>query len=274
MNKLSQSNYKRFNTLFHKGEQIVVGFREDYTHGYITKIDESGFGLFQWGKPKEYWYDWEHFEFASHPGFRFKKLPNIGEEWIDKVNIFTVNLLNQFQFPEPESDIMRSMVWTDHVTESKLPIQYQFHNSEDIIACVNRFNLVKSDFADFVAESPWGKITIKINNCDVDLKTRQQFVQTIPNQGDFDIIKIYFFDDDELDFTNLSMTNHKQVRDNEELDIFRMTQIGKPIRTYVSSGDPWFTDEPVEKVGYNVWKSKDGYAMTHAGAKLLEVICD
>jgi len=54
----------------------------------------------------------------------------------------------------------------------------------------------------------------------------------------------------------------------------RITQIHPlPTRSYVSSGDPWYTDEAVENVGFNVWKSKDGYAMSHAKAIIVEVIC-
>lgn len=256
-----QSNYNRFQRLFHRGEQIVVGFREDYTHGYITKIDETGFGLFQLGKPKEYWYDWDHFEFISHPGFRFKKLPNIGEEWIDNVNIFTIKLLEQFKF-------------TINPIERDIPVHFQFRNSDDVIACVNKFNLKLKDFVRFEAESPWGNLTIKINNGESCLNAHQSFVQTLPQlDGNFDIIKIYFFDDDQLRFDNIPRTAHKWVRDKNELDIMRLTNI-RAERSYVSSGDPWFTDESVEKVGFNIWKSKDGYAMSHAKAIIVEVVCD
>jgi len=202
-----QSNYNRFQKLFHKGEQVVVGFREDYTHGYITKIDETGFGLFQLNKPKEYWYDWNHFEFISHPGFRFKKLPNIGEEWIDNVNLFTIKLMDEFtEFP------------LEHMIERDLAIHYQFHNSNDIIACINKFRVLPTDFQNFEAGSPWGKLELRVHTNEAELVAHQQFLQTLPTvRGDFDILKAYFFNDDKIRFTNLAGTASKEVRDNEEL---------------------------------------------------------
>uniref|UniRef100_A0A6M3L0B0 Uncharacterized protein n=1 Tax=viral metagenome TaxID=1070528 RepID=A0A6M3L0B0_9ZZZZ len=262
MDKLTQSNYERFNKLFHKGEQIVVGFREDFTHGYLTKIDETGFGLFQLNKPKEYWYDWEHFEFASHPSFRFKKYPELKEEWIDKVNTFTIKLLGD-SFP-------------DASRIDDIPIKYTFHNSEDVIACINRFNLKPSELASFDGNAPWGHLEVKINNGKARISGKNGFTQSLPDLGgDFEIIKIYVFGED-WTVPNLSFEGNglltKKVHDNKELDIMRITKLGSAPR-YVSTGDPWVTDEPVEEVGFNIWKSKDGYAMSHAKAIIVEVIC-
>ena len=264
MDKLTQSNYDRFKALFHKGEQIVVGFRDDFTHGYITKMDETGFGLFQLNKPKEYWYDWDHFEFISHPGFRFRKYPELKEDWIDKVNTFTIKLLGD-AFP--------------HASKiDDIPIHYTFHNTNDIIACVNRFNLKPSELAEFdvgkkyvsSGDSPWGKLKIRINNGAVELDARNSFGQTLPDlAGDFEIIKVYVYDDEKLDFGGSGLVG-KDIRDNKELDIMRITNLGKK---YVSSGDPWVMDEPVEEVGFNIWKSKDGYFMSHAKAIIVEAIC-
>ena len=107
------------------------------------------------------------------------------------------------------------------------------------------------------------------------LTAYQRFVQTLPTEnGDFDIIKAYFFDEERIGFTNLSGTTSKLVRDNEELDLMRITQIHPLPRSYVSSGDPWYTDEPVEKVGFNMWKSREGYAMSNASSVLVEAVCD
>uniref|UniRef100_A0A6M3LHJ0 Uncharacterized protein n=1 Tax=viral metagenome TaxID=1070528 RepID=A0A6M3LHJ0_9ZZZZ len=255
MAKIGSFNYDRFNKLFHKGEQIVVGFREDYTHGYISKIDETGFGLIQLKQPKEYWYDWEHFEVAMHPGFRFKKLP-VDDEWIDRVNTLTLSLLGD-KFPDPS-----------RVDDTG--IHYQFHNCDDVIACVSRFNIKPKEIEKFTAEQPWGRMAIKINNGKADIKAYNSFVNTLPQGKDFDIIRFYFFDDDCLTFRGDGLES-KSVRDGKELDVMRITELGK--RVYVSSGDPWYTDEPVEKIGFNMWKSKDGYAMSHSKAIIVEVIC-
>jgi hypothetical protein len=223
-----QLNYNRFKELYHKGEQIVVGFRGGFTHGYITKIDESGFGLFQLDKPKEYWYDWEHFEFISHPGFKFKKLPNINEEWIDKVNIFTIGLLEKCNFPQP-------------ILENG-GIHYKFNNSNDIVACISHFNTITTkDFQKFEAESPWGTLWLKVYTSEAQLMAERQFVQTLPKNGKFDIVSLYHFNQTDIKFTNISGTSQKYVRDDDELSILRIAQIKPEPREYVSWGDPWIT---------------------------------
>jgi len=272
-------NFDQFEKLFKKKEQIYVGFRDGYTHGYVSHFDINGFTLSQINNPKSYVYDWEHFELICTAGYKVKKVGATEEANLVKIMVaegfvpfpLTIEAMSKYEqkcirIPKLTSDIL---VLPDERLPFK-PSEVKPHNNEyyglDTTAEDEDYHLRNLE------------LKLKINNykCKGKYKSegrcnRERFLFS---NGKYNYA-VYNFPDSIFGLSFRPSHPPKEPHDawnaykpenKKMLDVLRKNKHKFTSYKYVYSGDPWEFGF-ITMLNQTTFQSNDGLLMLNAKAE-------
>lgn len=248
------SEIERFNKLFKKGEQIYIGFRNGYTHGFVSSVTIDGFGIVQINNPKEYVYGWEQFEFICHPGFKVTRANDI-----EAVHLFDVHLRPNCKPNDP-------------IKSNRLEFLPTFTESDDILIEtqleLKPEELSVHDRRSYIWELE-PRLTIDINGmkgvirCDVKKLNNQWYTYSsicsneiykcFQMRGGTELHKVV----GDVGYEKIidSRTSLEEARNNINIKSYK---IERKIN-YFGGGDPWIFE--ADYLDNRIWKQKNGYLM-------------
>lgn len=264
----------RFISLFHKGEQIFVGFRDGWTHGFVSEIRESGFSIYQINNPTEYCYDWEHFEIVCHPGIRVSKTS--GLELAELFEIQEKSYTPPWEQPLTREPFIRSNELSSQIITFPLDLPFELDEIEKVSTPKKDYLIHEQKYQD-ARSGKFKTISIKVGK----------------GEGEFHVVKskheISVIQGEELSqlnrFSPLSLDSHydenckeikhsiklkrdgyldKYIWDKKSLKDARSKEwVKRPIYT----GDPWRICDTIP-IDLYTRESKQGLLMVNAKASM------
>ncbi len=261
----NKNSYRRFKTIFNKGEQICIVGKGWDSYGYITKIEEDGITLTGLKNQKEYKYSWNCFEVVYHAGYKVKKstetevsnifdisfkisIPPLSTTVIDKgkTNI-------QYEKLNPKKNTFYLRSYLNFKTGEILPMAKYWEGFMDdkYIAVDFQVNGYKSSHGSINDKVGWIKANEK---CGYLYPSNYARKIELCNQG-------YYEGDDCGEITFNKGKNTQVVANNKNLVALRY--VGKTGRkkTYYSVGDPVIFEG--ELIDYKIWKGDQGFLMSN-----------
>jgi hypothetical protein len=272
MNKTSKENMDRFISLFHKGEQLFVGFRDGWTHGYVSEIRESGFSLYQINSPTEYCYDWEHFEIICHPGIKVSQPSKL--EVAELFEIQEKSYTPAWEQPLTKEPYIKSGNLSSQIITFPLDLSLMVNEITEVTQPERRYH---EQYYNEAKIGGFKNISIKIGEGSgkfYALRTKEK--ATVIHKKGFSKIDTFL----PIPLEEHEDRNYKKTRpsieversgyfdryiwDGESLESVRSTGW---IKRPVYSGDPWKISDIIP-VDLHTWNSKQGLLMVNSKASM------
>ena len=288
-----------FSKFFKKNEQIVIGFRDGFSYGYLKGFDEQGFYVAQLNCPKTLFYSWQHFEVIAHAGSKLNRVNKVPPEatqilillsfipLLDRINPDNISRFkNKFYEINSNNTVLHEFE-TDRIKCKRLNPDREVvmtsktkptFDKKKIICSVYGIAPVSKDTSDEVFLDSITDGSHKVFLTD-DIYIRATHGEKITDVIDSEGVgyPAQLFLEKTIELYSLRAT--EQCKDGKK------TYVPKEVSTYSElenalkhwcpnittrtySGDPWEFD--ADLVDFKVWQSTDGYIFGNRNA---EVFC-
>jgi hypothetical protein len=292
---------KDFSKFFKKNEQIVIGFRDGFSHGYLKGFDEQGFYVSQLNCPKTLFYSWQHFEVVAHAGSKLNRVKEVPPEAVqililpsfvpllDRVNSNNISRFkNKFYEINSNNTVLHEFE-KDRANYKRIKpdkelddVASNIFEKEKLISSVFGIVPVATElFKDFQLDS--------VSTINKLFLTDDIYIRSVKGEKITDVINFegkgysasLFFERANTSYTLELYSEHaskqcnntnklylpKEVHNEKELEE-ALKHWTPNITTRTYSGDPWEFD--AELVDFKVWESSEGYIFGNRNA---EVFC-
>ncbi len=233
--EMTKVNIKKFKELFKKGEQVFVGFRDGETHGYITTINDYGFGLSQINNSIEKLYSWDHFELVCTSGFRIKKAKAAEEAIL--LNIVKKVVASPTTYPIPNLNNITNRFISD-------------------MFIVNNTGLKKEELSIGPKQD---QLCVKITGGKGYIKAEKGIgIQSFPCKGRIETMEYHDLVGEFLFLEKKDCHTRNLVLTKKEVAEFRENSW----KEIVYCGDPWRIEDIIKSTDF-IFESKQGFCLVN-----------